>query len=107
VPATGTCGGTATGEPTGIWGASLVTWSGRAGSTAGCRHCGAELGCLSAGWEGIAGRVSLSPEDLGRDVRIHESLTAVAYVCPHCVTALWVDTEPAGGKDWQDFALHT
>ncbi|CAM03998.1 N-methylhydantoinase B [Saccharopolyspora erythraea NRRL 2338] len=98
---------TVTGEPTGIWGASLVTWPGQAGPTAGCRHCGAVLGSLARGWEGIAGRVSLGPEDLGGDVRVHESLTAVAHVCPDCVTALWVDTEPAAGKSWRDFALHT
>ncbi|QUH03782.1 hydantoinase B/oxoprolinase family protein [Saccharopolyspora erythraea] len=98
--------GAVEGEPTGIWGASLVTWPGQAGPTAGCRHCGAVLGSLAQGWEGIAGRVSLGPEDLGGDVRIHESLTAVAYVCPDCVTALWVDTEPAEGKSWRDFALH-
>lgn len=37
----------------------------------------------------------------------HSSLHAVQYVCPGCVTSLWVDVEPAAGKDWQDFILRS
>jgi N-methylhydantoinase B len=46
----------------------------------------------------------IGPDDLGRDVRVHGALTAVAYVCPHCVTSLWAGTEPVAGKPWRDFA---
>ena len=92
-----------TGEPTGIWGSALRTFPGPDGPSAACRHCGAGLGSLADGWEGLAGRVTLGPDDLGRDVRVHDALTAVAYVCPHCVTSLWVDTEPVAGKPWRDF----
>jgi N-methylhydantoinase B len=38
-------------------------------------------------------------------VDVHGDLAAVAYVCPSCVTALWVDVEPAAGKTWRDFAV--
>ncbi|MFI0815908.1 hydantoinase B/oxoprolinase family protein [Streptomyces sp. NPDC021098] len=95
---------TVTGEPTGIWGSALITVPGPGGPSAACRHCGTGLGSLSDGWEGLAGRVTLGPDDLGRDVRVHDELTVVAHVCPHCVTSLWVDTEPVAGKPWRDFA---
>ncbi|MCE3551829.1 hydantoinase B/oxoprolinase family protein [Pseudonocardia sp. RS11V-5] len=93
------------GEPTGIWGASLLTHDGPDGPVASCRHCAAVLGPIGDGWEAIAGRVVLGPDDLGSRVDVHADLATVAYVCPECVTALWVDTEPVGGKDWRDFAL--
>jgi N-methylhydantoinase B len=97
--------GEAIGEPTGIWGASLVTGTGPEGLIGSCRRCGEVLGPLADGWEGIAGRVELGRTDLGTHVHAHTALTPVAYVCPHCVTYLWVDTEPVGGKDWRDFAV--
>ncbi|MFD4197884.1 hydantoinase B/oxoprolinase family protein [Amycolatopsis thermoflava] len=96
----------APGEPTGIWGAALVTHRTADGLIGSCRHCGQVLGDLTGGWESIAGRVVLGADDLGARVEVHGDLAAVAYVCPHCVTALWVDVEPAGGKTWRDFALH-
>ncbi|MEV5303127.1 hydantoinase B/oxoprolinase family protein [Amycolatopsis methanolica] len=96
----------APGEPTGIWGAALVTHRTADGLVGSCRHCGQALGDLTGGWESIAGRVVLGADDLGARVEVHGDLAAVAYVCPHCVTALWVDVEPAGGKTWRDFALH-
>ncbi|AIJ22452.1 hydantoinase B/oxoprolinase family protein [Amycolatopsis methanolica] len=96
----------APGEPTGIWGAALVTHRIADGLVGSCRHCGQALGDLTGGWESIAGRVVLGADDLGARVEVHGDLAAVAYVCPHCVTALWVDVEPAGGKTWRDFALH-
>jgi N-methylhydantoinase B len=90
----------------GIWGASLVTFADPDGRRhAACRHCDAVLGPIGEGWEAIAGRVVLGPEDLGSRVDVHADLATVAYVCPECVTALWVDTEPVRGKDWRDFAL--
>lgn len=95
------------GEPTGIWGASLVTRSGPDGPVASCRHCDRTLGPITGGWEAIAGRVLLGADDLGERVHVHDDLVTVAYVCPGCVTALWVDTEPAGGKSWTDFALRS
>ncbi|SFJ44398.1 N-methylhydantoinase B [Amycolatopsis sacchari] len=93
------------GEPTGIWGAALLTHRTADGLVGSCRHCGQVLGDLTGGWEKVAGRVPLGPEDLGSRVEVHDALGAVAYVCPHCVTALWVDVEPADGKTWRDFAL--
>jgi N-methylhydantoinase B len=90
----------------GIWGASLRTVTGSDGAiTACCRHCDAVLGDVRSGWEGIAGRVTLDAERLGSLVQVHGALTVTQYVCPSCATALWVDTEPAGGKEWRDFVL--
>ncbi|GAA2851537.1 hydantoinase B/oxoprolinase family protein [Pseudonocardia halophobica] len=104
VSADGRCSGDR--HSRGIWGASLVTFVDDEGTRhAACRHCDTVLGPLGDGWESIAGRVVLGPEDLGSRVDVHADLAAVAYVCPECVTALWVDTEPVGGKDWRDFAL--
>jgi N-methylhydantoinase B len=90
----------------GIWGASLRTVAGSDGAiTASCAHCAAVLGDIRTGWEGIAGQVTLDAERLGSLVKVHDALTVTQYVCPHCATALWVDTEPSDGKTWQDFAL--
>lgn len=93
------------GPPSGIWGASLKTYDTPDGVFGSCAHCDAGLGLVKDGWEAIAGTVELSAEDLGRDVRVHSSLRTVQYVCPSCLTSLWVDTEPVAGKDWKDFAL--
>jgi N-methylhydantoinase B len=95
----------AAGEPTGIWGAALATRTTPDGLVASCRHCGETLGLLDEGWESLAGRVVLGADDLGSRVDVHDDLVAVAYVCPHCVTSLWVDTEPVAGKTWKDFTL--
>src|SRR5690606_12805232 len=96
---------TATGEPTGIWGASLTTRADGDSVVGACRHCGTVLGELGHGWESVAGRVRLDGNDLGAHVAVHDTLDVIAYVCPHCVTALWVDVEPSQGKTWRDFAL--
>jgi N-methylhydantoinase B len=99
--------GVAVGEPIGTWGASLVireSGAPSAGPVAACRHCGQPLGPLDDGWEAIAGRIRLDADDIGPRVEVHSDLAAVAYVCPHCVTALWVEVEPASGKTWRDFA---
>lgn len=93
------------GEPVGVWGSALRIHESDDGRVAACAHCGAGLGPLAGGWEAAAGRVELGPDDLGPAVRVHESLRAVQYVCPDCLTSLWVEVEPATGKDWQDFAL--
>ncbi|MDL5157691.1 hydantoinase B/oxoprolinase family protein [Actinomycetospora termitidis] len=93
------------GEPDGRWGTSLLIWTTGGRSVAACAHCRTPLGDLAGGWESLAGRITLGPEDLGGRVDVHDALTAVAHVCPHCLTALWVDTEPTSGKDWRDFAL--
>lgn len=92
-------------EPTGVWGGSLTTYATPDGLAAACAQCGEGLGVLSGGWEKIAGRVPLEAADLGTHVRVHDTLAAVQYVCPHCLTSLWVEVEPAAGKDWRDFAL--
>ena len=97
--------GTAVGPPTGIWGASLHTHDSSGGVLASCRHCGHVLGHVTSGWESIAGRVVLDSADLGHRVEVHSALNAIAYVCPNCITALWVEVEPAEGKSWRDFAL--
>jgi N-methylhydantoinase B len=94
-----------TGEPDGRWGTALLIWHDHGRAVAGCAHCRTPLGDLAGGWEALAGTVTLGPDDLGGGVDVHEALRAVAYVCPHCVTALWVDTEPSSGKAWRDFAL--
>lgn len=91
---------------TGRWGTALRTARDTDGViTAYCWHCSGLLGDISHGWEGITGKISLTADDLGHLVRLHEALTVTQYVCPHCLTTLWVDTEPASGKTWQDFAL--
>jgi N-methylhydantoinase B len=92
-------------EYSGRWGTALLIRTEGAERVAACAHCRAELGSISDGWEGIAGRVPLSQADLGRHVHVHEELVAVQYVCPACQTALWTDTEPAAGKSWRDFEL--
>lgn len=97
--------GSADAPPTGIWGVSLRTHSGDEGLLASCRHCGHLLGDISSGWEAVAGRVALDSADLGQRVDVHRDLTATAYVCPDCVTALWVEVEPTDGKSWRDFTL--
>lgn len=93
------------GEPDGRWGTALLIWNSGGGSIAACAHCRAPLGDLAGGWEALTGTITLGPDDLGSRVDVHDALRAVAHMCPHCVTALWVDTEPASGKDWCDFAL--
>lgn len=91
--------------PAGAWGASLITREGPDGLLAWCRHCRGALGHLGGGWEPIAGRVELGPDDLGSRVEVHRDLAAVGYACPHCATFLWVDVVPSGGKTWRDFEL--
>ncbi|WP_406690815.1 hydantoinase B/oxoprolinase family protein [Saccharopolyspora sp. ID03-671] len=98
-------GPTAAGPPTGMWGGSLHTHDSSDGVLASCKHCGHVLGHLTSGWESIAGRVVLDSADLGHRVEVHSDLQAVAYVCPNCITALWVEVEPVDGKSWRDFAL--
>lgn len=89
----------------GIWGTALATSDGPEGMVGSCQHCGGVLGSLDEGWESTTGRVVLGPDDLGARVDVHRDFVVVACVCPHCLTALWVDTEPVAGKTWRDFAL--
>lgn len=89
----------------GIWGTALATSDGPEGMVGSCQYCGEVLGSLDEGWESITGRVVLGPDDLGARVDVHRDFVVVACVCPHCLTALWVDTEPVAGKTWRDFAL--
>lgn len=60
---------------------------------------------MSSGWESIAGKIAVTPVDLGGHVTVHSALKTVQYVCPHCLTSLWVDTEPVDGRDWTDFSI--
>lgn len=83
----------------------MATSDGPEGMVGSCQHCGEVLGSLDEGWESITGRVVLGPDDLGARVDVHRDFVVVACVCPHCLTALRVDTEPVAGKTWRDFAL--
>lgn len=87
------------------WGPSLKIHRNGGISTAACAHCGTDLGDLEAGWEGLAGRITLTAADLTPLVSIHDALAVEQYVCPSCATSLWVELIPAAGKNWRDFAL--
>src|SRR6185437_5326562 len=54
----------------------------------------------------LAATVEVSAEDLGPLVQLPPELVARQYVCPTCVTALWVEVVPADMPAWRDFTLH-
>ena len=98
-------GGGSGGGDAQVWGGVLTLSGSGSDLRAACKHCGQSLGSLADGWERLAGRVELGPDDLGEHVRVHADLVTVMYVCPNCQTALWTDTEPKDGRTWRDFAL--
>jgi N-methylhydantoinase B len=90
----------------GHWGDALrLAPNGNGVTYVWCAHCEAPLGDLSKGWESLAGRLPLAPEELGPFVKVTDSLQAQQWVCPSCLTALWTDIVPTEGKSWKDFEL--
>ena len=104
-PDGGSDGGVSTAKEAQVWGGVLTLSGSGSDLQAACKHCGHALGSLADGWERLAGRVELGPDDLGEHVHVHQDLATVMYVCPNCQTALWTDTEPKAGRTWRDFAL--
>ena len=95
------------------WGESLrfvaapATAEAQDGATvAHCAHCDAALGNAAGDWRDLAATVEMSAEDLGPLVQLPPELVARQYVCPTCVTALWVEVVPADAPAWRDFKLH-
>jgi N-methylhydantoinase B len=102
--------GAAGGPPMAIsaerWGESLRFTRGEdGGAIAVCAHCEEPLGILAADWRALTGTVAVQAADLGPLVQLPEGLVARQYVCPSCVTALWVEVIPEEGDAWQDFEL--
>jgi N-methylhydantoinase B len=88
------------------WGESLRFYAGADGELAAhCAHCDHRLGPVGGDWRELTAVVALSAEDLGPLVQLPPELTARQYVCPECVTALWVEVVPASGEVWRDFKL--
>jgi N-methylhydantoinase B len=106
-------GGGQAGPVPGRWGESLRFAAddgdgGRDGgaTVAHCAHCDATLGDAAGDWRDLAATVEVSAEDLGPLVQLPPELVARQYVCPSCVTALWVEVVPADTPAWRDFTLH-
>ena len=96
-------GGTAT-----PWGDSLVVHShGHRAATVACKHCGTVLGPLKADWRDLAGVVTLTGEQLGPYVEVHDELVAQQFVCPSCAASLWVEVLSPKAPPAPDFALAT
>jgi N-methylhydantoinase B len=87
------------------WGESLRFTHGDGGTVAVCAHCDEPLGVVAGDWRTLAGAVELPAGDLGPLVQLPDGLVARQYVCPSCVTALWVEVLPAEGGAWRDFEL--
>lgn len=91
--------------PEGGWGESLVFRAGGGGVSAHCAHCDADLGVPGHDWRALVGSIELGAAELGPLVDVPADLTARQYVCPKCVTALWVEVVPVAGDIWTDFDL--
>ncbi|HEX5192241.1 MAG TPA: hydantoinase B/oxoprolinase family protein [Solirubrobacteraceae bacterium] len=105
-PATGTDDGRGMAIGADQWGESLRFERGADGAAvAHCAHCGHRLGAVTGDWRSLTATIALDAEDLGPLVQLPEQLTARQYVCPECVTALWVEVVPADREVWQDFRL--
>jgi N-methylhydantoinase B len=88
------------------WGDSLVVHSeGQHAATVACKHCGATLGPLKADWRDLAGVVTLSGEQLGPYVEVHEELVAEQFVCTNCAASLWVEVVSPSAPPAPDFGL--
>ena len=83
--------------PEGRWGESLLLRADGGAVTAHCAHCEADLGTPGHDWHALVGTIELGAAELGPLVDVHADLTARQYVCPHCVTALWVEVVPVEG----------
>ena len=99
-------GGAGVSPAAGRWGESLRFAARDGGTVAHCAHCDAELGDARGDWRELASTIEVSPEDLGPLVQLPSELVARQYVCPTCVTALWVEVVPADTPAWRDFTLH-
>lgn len=94
------------GEPSGHWGDSLKFRRLTDGTQiAHCAHCDARLGELRGDWRELAASISVQAEELGPLVQLPPDLVARQFVCPSCVTALWVEVLPAHAPAWRDFEL--
>jgi N-methylhydantoinase B len=104
----GAAAGVARSAPPARWGESLrfAAGDGDGATVAHCAHCDAALGDARGDWRELAGAVELCAEDLGPLVQLPPELVARQYVCPTCVTALWVEVVPADTPAWRDFTLH-
>lgn len=90
--------------PQGSWGESLrVTPAAGGGVTAHCAHCDADLGAPGHDWRALTGTIDLDASELGPLIEVHPDLAARQYVCPRCLTALWVEVVPASEQAWTDF----
>jgi N-methylhydantoinase B len=89
----------------GSWGESLRFRAAADVTMVHCGHCDAELGPAGGDWRELVGALELSASELGPLIQVHEDLIARMFVCPECVTALWVDVLPAAGESWRDFTL--
>ena len=88
------------------WGDSLVIQShGQHSTTVACKHCGAALGPLQADWRDLAGIVTLTCEQFGPYVEVHDDLVAEQFVCPSCAASLWVEVLSPSAPPAPDFAL--
>lgn len=92
--------------PEGSWGESLrFERAADGGASAHCAHCDADLGAPGRDWRALAGTIDLQASELGPLIDVHSDLAARQYVCPECLTALWVEVVPAGQDAWTDFDL--
>jgi N-methylhydantoinase B len=99
-------GGAGGGEVSGHWGDSLTLRRGSEGTQiAHCAHCDALLGELRGDWRELAASIAVNAEELGPLVQLPPDLVARQFVCPGCVTALWVEVLPAHAPAWRDFEL--
>ncbi|MDE3129731.1 MAG: hydantoinase B/oxoprolinase family protein [Acidobacteriota bacterium] len=96
----------ASGEVCGRWGDSLTLRRGPDGlMIAHCAHCDVRLGALGGDWRELAASIAVSGEELGPLVQLPPDLGARQFVCPSCVTALWVEVLPVNAPVWRDFEL--
>jgi N-methylhydantoinase B len=94
------------GEPVGRWGDSLRIHKHADGvGVAHCGHCDVSLGELRGDWRELVATIELRATDLGPLIQLPVELTARQYVCPSCVTALWVEVLPVDTPVWRDFEL--
>jgi N-methylhydantoinase B len=99
-------GGLGGGHVSGHWGDSLTLRHGFEGiQIAHCAHCDALLGALLGDWRELAASIAVNAEELGPLVQLPPDLVARQFVCPSCVTALWVEVLPAHTPAWRDFEL--
>jgi hypothetical protein len=60
---------------------------------------------LKADWRDLAGVISLTGEQLGPYVEVHDELVAEQFVCPSSAASLWVEVLSSNAPPARDFAL--